>query len=146
MRHAISRLASLHLTSNLESSGRLRTLGIPADRIHTVGSTALDDLVTFTPLTRDELARSIGLDLAGQLIAVTYHSATQADEHPAGSMRVLLRAVRAVAPNAQIVVTGSNADEGGRAIDAVAAEASDTVARDTTVTRKGTGDQQPAVG
>jgi UDP-hydrolysing UDP-N-acetyl-D-glucosamine 2-epimerase len=121
MRHAISRLASLHLASNVESAGRLRSLGVPAARIHTVGSTALDDLVTFAPQTREELGRSIDLDLSGQLIAVAYHPATQADEPPAPSMRVLLGAVREVAPSAAIVVTGSNADEGGRSIDAVAA-------------------------
>jgi UDP-hydrolysing UDP-N-acetyl-D-glucosamine 2-epimerase len=121
MRHAISRLASLHLASNVESAGRLRSLGVPTDRIHTVGSTALDDLVTFTPIAREELGRSLDLDLSGQLIAVAYHPATQADEPPAPSMRVLLGAVREVAPSAAIVVTGSNADEGGRSIDAVAA-------------------------
>ncbi len=122
MRHAISRLSSLHLPTNLESAGRLRALGIPADRIHTVGSTALDDLVRFAPIPRHELSRSIGIDLSRQVIVVTYHSATQADEPPADSMRILLDALRAGAPNASIVVTGSNADDGGRSIDAVTAE------------------------
>jgi UDP-hydrolysing UDP-N-acetyl-D-glucosamine 2-epimerase len=123
MRHAISRLAALHLPTNEESARRLRALGIPEDRIAVVGSTALDALVTFTPVDRDELARSIGADLAGRIVAVTYHPATMADEPPAATVDVLLAAVRDAAPDATIVMTGSNADEGGSAIDAVARDA-----------------------
>jgi UDP-hydrolysing UDP-N-acetyl-D-glucosamine 2-epimerase len=120
MRHAISRLAALHLPTNDESAGRLRALGIPAERIHVIGSTALDDLVTLQPLPRSDLADAIGLDLAGRLVAVTYHPATLADEEPADTMRALLAAVRDAAPDAAVVITGSNADEGGSEIDAVA--------------------------
>jgi UDP-hydrolysing UDP-N-acetyl-D-glucosamine 2-epimerase len=120
MRHAISRLADLHLPTNEESAGRLRALGIPAGRIHVVGSTALDDLVALQPIPIDDLATSIGLDLAGRIIAVTYHPATQADEAPADTMHALLAAVRDAAPDAAVIITGSNADEGGSAIDAVA--------------------------
>jgi UDP-hydrolysing UDP-N-acetyl-D-glucosamine 2-epimerase len=123
MRHAISRLAALHLPTNDESARRLSALGIPEDRIVVVGSTALDALVAFTPMTRDELARSIGADLAGRIVAVTYHPATMADEPPAATVDALLAAVREAAPDATIVMTGSNADEGGPAIDAVAQDA-----------------------
>jgi len=122
MRHAIARLAALHLPSNAEAAGRLRALGIPAERIEVVGSTALDALVAFRPLARDELAASIGADLGGDVIAVTYHPATLADEAPAATLRAILAAVRDVSPAATAVVTGSNADEGGAEIDAAAAE------------------------
>jgi UDP-hydrolysing UDP-N-acetyl-D-glucosamine 2-epimerase len=120
MRHAISRLAALHLPTNEESARRLHALGIPEDRIVVVGSTALDALAAFAPMSRDELARSIGADLGGRIVAVTYHPATMADEPPAATVEVLLAAVRDAAPDATIVMTGSNADEGGSAIDAVA--------------------------
>jgi UDP-hydrolysing UDP-N-acetyl-D-glucosamine 2-epimerase len=122
MRHAISRLASLHLPTNAESAGRLRALGIAEHRIHVVGSTALDDLATFTPMTRDELSGSLGIELTDPTIAVTYHPATQADEPPAETFRALIAAVRDVAPESTIVATGSNADVGGSAIDAAARE------------------------
>ena len=120
MRHAISRLASLHLPTNDESARRLRALGIPSDRIVVVGSTALDALVTFTPMTRDELAESIGAELGPRVIAVTYHPATQADEPPAETFHAVITGIRDVAPEATIVVTGANADEGGAAIDGAA--------------------------
>ena len=117
MRHAISRLASLHLPTNDESARRLRALGIPPDRILIVGSTALDALVAFTPMTREELAASLGAELGERIIVVTYHPATQADEPPAETLRAVIAGVRDAAPDATIVVTGSNADEGGAAID-----------------------------
>lgn len=120
MRHAISRLASLHLPTNEESARRLRALGVPADRIVIVGSTALDALMAFTPMTREDLAASIGSELERTIIAVTYHPATQADEPPAATFRALISGVRDAAPDATIVMTGSNADEGGAAIDEAA--------------------------
>ncbi len=133
MRHAISRLASLHLPTNDESARRLQALGVPEGRIHVVGSTALDDLVAFAPMGRDDLEHSLGVELLRPTIAVTYHPATQADELPAETFRTLFAAVRDVAPDATIVVTGSNADEGGAAIDAAARELASSDARMTLV-------------
>lgn len=120
MRHAISRLASLHLPTNAEAAARLRALGIPAERITVVGSTALDELVAFDPIGRTELAAMLGADLPPDrpLAAVTYHPATQADEPPDETLRAIVAGVRAAAPTASIVVTSSNADAGGAAIDA----------------------------
>ena len=122
MRHAISRLASLHFPTNAEAGRRLRSLGLMPDRIEVAGSTALDALVAFTPLSRGKVAVELDTDLDGPIVAVTYHPATQADEPPAATMRSLLAGVREAAPEARIVITGSNADEGGTVIDAAARE------------------------
>ena len=119
MRHAISRLASLHFPTSDEAAGRLRSLGVAADRINVVGSTALDELVAHRPLTRAELARSIGADLPSDrpVVALTYHPATHADEPPAATMQAIVAGTRDAAPGASIVVTSSNADAGGADID-----------------------------
>lgn len=122
MRHAISRLSSLHLPTNEESARRLLGLGIPQDRITVVGSTALDALVAFLPMSRAELETSIGADVTPPTVVVTYHPATQADEPPAATFRTLIAGIRDAVRDATIVVTGSNADEGGAAIDAAAQE------------------------
>ena len=122
MRHAISRLSALHLPTNEESARRLLGLGIPENRITIVGSTAIDALVAFRPMSRAELADSIGADLTSPVIVVTYHPATQAKEPPAETFRMLITGIRDAAAQATIVVTGSNADEGGVAIDVAAHE------------------------
>lgn len=123
MRHAISKLAHLHLPSNDASAQRLRALGESPDRIVTVGSTALDALATFEPLGRTALADRLGGDLAPRVVAVAYHSATLAEEPPAATLTTIVTAVRACAPDATLVVTGSNADAGGAEIDDAARRA-----------------------
>jgi UDP-hydrolysing UDP-N-acetyl-D-glucosamine 2-epimerase len=138
MRHAISRLANLHLPTNGEAAGRLRALGIAESRIRMVGSTALDALVAFEPLSREQLAATLDVELADRVIAVSYHAATQADEPAEATMRLLLDAVRSAAPVGTVVITGSNSDEGGAAIDAVAAAAATTDGRMVHVASLGT--------
>jgi UDP-hydrolysing UDP-N-acetyl-D-glucosamine 2-epimerase len=123
MRHAISRLASLHLPTNDESARRLRALGVPADRIFVAGSTALDALTAFTPLDRNDLGTELGVELGEQVITVTYHAATLADEPPVDTFEALMAGISDAAPNATVVVTSSNADEGGTAIDTAAVAA-----------------------
>jgi len=55
MRHAISKLAHLHLAATEQSADRLRRMGEEERRIHVVGSPALDDLSNIEPLTDDEV-------------------------------------------------------------------------------------------
>ena len=129
MRHAISRLASLHLPTNDESARRLRALGIREDRITVVGSTALDALVDHVPISQQELGHDLGValeDRSRAVVAVTYHPATQADEPPADTLRAIIGGIRDAAPEATIVVTAANADQGGEAIDAAARSAAAT--------------------
>ena len=139
MRHAISRLASLHFPTSDEAARRLRSLGVATDRINVVGSTALDGLVAHRPLTRAELARSIGADLPSDrpVVALTYHPATQADEPPAATMRAIVAGIRDAASDASIVVTSSNADAGGADIDAAVRELAQTDPLLTPVTSLG---------
>lgn len=139
MRHAISQLASLHFPTNDEAAGRLRALGVAADRITVVGSTALDELVAHRPLPPAELARSIGADLEPErpVVVLTYHPATLSDEPPAASVRAIVAGVRDAAPDASIVVTSSNADAGGVDIDAAVRELARTDPRLIPVTSLG---------
>ncbi len=50
MRHAITKLAHLHLAATPRSAERILYLGEPADRIRVVGSPAIDDLEAIVPL------------------------------------------------------------------------------------------------
>ncbi len=120
MRHAISRLASLHLPTNDESARRLRALGVPTDRIVMTGSTALDALTAFTPLSRHHLESELGVVFEEKVIAVTYHAATLVDESPVDTFKALMAGIRDAAPDATVIVTSSNADKGGMAIDVAA--------------------------
>ncbi len=53
VRHAITKLAHLHLAASEQSAQRLVAMGEDPDRVHVVGSPALDDLASFPALDDD---------------------------------------------------------------------------------------------
>jgi UDP-hydrolysing UDP-N-acetyl-D-glucosamine 2-epimerase len=59
MRHAISKLAHLHLAATAQSGERLVRMGEPRDRVHVVGSPAVDAIASITPAD-DALWRACG--------------------------------------------------------------------------------------
>jgi UDP-hydrolysing UDP-N-acetyl-D-glucosamine 2-epimerase len=56
MRHAITKLAHLHLPATVQSAQRIEQMGEPASRIHPVGSPAADGLSNIAPLDDDAFA------------------------------------------------------------------------------------------
>jgi GDP/UDP-N,N'-diacetylbacillosamine 2-epimerase (hydrolysing) len=122
MRHAITKLAHVHLVSS-EASGRIvRQLGEDPASVHVVGSPAIDELVRRLPVDRATeraaLARELGIRFGEPSLLVTFHPATLDREDPVAQLDEILGAVDTFGPGAGIVVTKANADPGGRAINA----------------------------
>ena len=59
IRHAITKLAHIHLPATEQSAKRIKGMGEDPDRIHVVGSPALDELADFPPLP-DEKMNALG--------------------------------------------------------------------------------------
>ncbi len=59
MRHAITKLAHLHLAATKQSADRIRKMGEPPKHVHVVGSPAIDGLLRTKPMT-DQQARRLG--------------------------------------------------------------------------------------
>lgn len=59
MRHAITKLAHLHLAATAQSGERIRRMGEPEGSVHVVGSPAVDGLGEIGPL-EDDLWRELG--------------------------------------------------------------------------------------
>lgn len=59
MRHAISKLAHVHFAASVQSADRLVRMGELPERVHNVGSPAMDGLDTIAALD-DEQARAVG--------------------------------------------------------------------------------------
>jgi UDP-hydrolysing UDP-N-acetyl-D-glucosamine 2-epimerase len=55
MRHAITKLANLHLPASEASAHRIRSMGEPEDRIHVIGSPAIDGLDRIPPISAADL-------------------------------------------------------------------------------------------
>lgn len=112
-RHAITKLAHLHLPAIPAYARRLEQMGEEAWRIRVVGSPGLEAIRRHAPMTREQLERELGLTAAPYLL-VAYHPVTTAPEREAARVEALLGALDAAGQ--QVLVTGSNADAGGRAV------------------------------
>ena len=118
MRHCISRMAWWHFVTAEEYGQRLARMGEPPRHIFVTGSPALDNILKRDLLPREETCEKCGLDPRKPYFLVTYHPVTTGKSDPAAEARALVEALRAF-PRHQVLVTLSNADEGGRAINDV---------------------------
>jgi len=113
-RHALTKLAALHLVAAEPFRRAVLALGEDPARVHVVGAPGLDALRTLEPLDRATLERDLGLALRDPVLLVAYHPATLG-EPPAAGVAALLAALDRT-PAATVVLTGPNADAGGGAV------------------------------
>jgi UDP-hydrolysing UDP-N-acetyl-D-glucosamine 2-epimerase len=114
IRHAISKLAHLHFVSAPVHAERLARMDEERWRIHMVGAPGLDRLRARPLLSRDDLARRLGLPTAGPWVIVTFHPVTLEYGDTARHVAELVAALEAT-PGV-LVVTYPNADTAGRTI------------------------------
>jgi UDP-hydrolysing UDP-N-acetyl-D-glucosamine 2-epimerase len=114
IRHAITKLAHLHLTSAEEHTRRILAMGEEAWRVHTVGAPGLDRFRGMMLLSRAELARQLGLPSEGRWLLVTFPPVTLEDARTGEHIDELLAALDKV--DAALAITYPNADTGGRLI------------------------------
>lgn len=74
IRHAVSKLAHLHMVTTELSGQRLRALGEEDWRINVVGASGLDRLMAVEQMDRAELDAALGVDWAGApYVVLLYH-------------------------------------------------------------------------
>lgn len=115
IRHAITKLSSLHGVSTEEHRRRVIQLGESPKMVCNVGAMGLDDLTRGNHMSLHELESSIDFSLNKPFFLLTYHSVTLAGEDPVSSFQSLLSAVDEY-PEYKVVMTYPNADDGGRKI------------------------------
>jgi UDP-hydrolysing UDP-N-acetyl-D-glucosamine 2-epimerase len=115
LRHAITKLAHLHLTSHPEHARRVIALGEDPKAVHVVGAPGLDNLHRADLPTLAELEADLGIALAPPVVIVTLHPATLGVD-PAREAEALVAALDRV--DATYVITLPNADPGHAAIRA----------------------------
>ena len=126
VRHAMTKLAHLHFTTNQQATNRILAMGEEAWRVHTVGFPAIDLIAEGRYASADEVVGSLALDLARPIVLFTQHSVTTEFEQASAQLLPSLSALRKLADRGvQIVVTYPNNDAGGRAIIARLAELKD---------------------
>lgn len=117
VRHAMTKLAHLHFTTNEEAAERVRKLGEEPWRVHNVGFPALDLIAQGNYASPEELRQRYGLDLERPVVIFTQHSVTTEFEDAAAQVRPALAAMRKLAAEGvQVILTYPNNDAGGKAI------------------------------
>ncbi len=115
IRHAITKMASLHFVAAEPYKQRVIQMGEVPSRVFNVGAIGLDHLQRSPWMELGKLGASLGFELREPYLLVTYHPATLLEEDPEECFSALLVALDRF-PDYQIILTYPNADNGGRAI------------------------------
>ena len=115
IRHAITKLSTLHGTSNEMHRQRVIQLGEAPERVWNVGAVGLEHLNRTILLTNEQLSKSLNFEIMGPFFLITYHPVTLMDEDPKVSFNKLLAALDKFCAH-QMILTYPNADSGGRQI------------------------------
>jgi UDP-hydrolysing UDP-N-acetyl-D-glucosamine 2-epimerase len=120
VRHAMTKLAHLHFTTNQQATNRILAMGEEAWRVHTVGFPAIDLISSGNFASADECQQRLKLDLKKPIILFTQHSVTTEFAAASGQVESSLNAMRKLAAEGvQVVLTYPNNDAGGRTIIAL---------------------------
>ncbi|MDE5988890.1 MAG: UDP-N-acetylglucosamine 2-epimerase (hydrolyzing) [Duncaniella sp.] len=115
IRHAITKMASLHLTATEPYRQRVISMGEAPDRVINTGAIGVYNILHEPLMSCRELEDSIGFSLTEKSLLVTYHPATLDDEDPAVRCRALLAALDRF-PDFKVLMTYPNNDPRGRVI------------------------------
>jgi UDP-hydrolysing UDP-N-acetyl-D-glucosamine 2-epimerase len=115
VRHAMTKLAHLHFTTNAGATERVLRLGEEPWRVHTVGLPSLDLVATGDFAGPDEVLEDLGLTTESPIHLFCQHSvATEADDAVAQLLPSLEALGRLTKDGHQVVATYPNNDAGGR--------------------------------
>lgn len=112
VRHAITKLAHIHLAATEESASRIIKMGEEPWRVHVVGAPGLDSILNEKMPEPSEVAGKYGLDLSKPVLLVVQHSVITEAEDASNQIRQTLEAIREL--GYQTVLVYPNADAGGR--------------------------------
>lgn len=124
LRHAITKLASLHLCATDEARRRIIQMGEQPDSVVTVGAPGVYNALNMPKMTAAELGDSLGGFAVSRssTLLVTYHPETNdRGATPAERFAALLEALDRF-EDCNIILTGVNNDAGASGIRALAAE------------------------
>ncbi len=116
IRHSVTKLAHIHLTTNIESKNRVISLGEQKFRVYNVGNPGLDRLVKTKKLSRSELSKSLNFQLSKHepYIVVIQHALSSEVDQAYHQMKITLEAVKKM--EVKTIISFPNSDAGGMGI------------------------------
>jgi len=129
IRHAISKMSSLHLAATEEYRQRLIAMGEQPSRVFNTGAIGVYNILHRELLSAEQLEESLGFSIDDSTLLVTLHPATMS-EIPAAKMAAELLAALDDFPENKILFTSPNNDsEGEIIIDMIEKYAADNYGR-----------------
>jgi len=114
VRHAISKLSSVHFVSHQSHVERLLKIGEPKNRIFCIGSPALDKFTEEHNMGKKELLRELGMPQWEDYAIVIFHPILGDEESSAAAFNKILSVLREM--NIKAFVSYPNVDAGNRNI------------------------------
>jgi len=117
VRHAMTKLAHLHFTTNQQATNRILAMGEEPWRVHTVGFPAIDLIQDGNFASLADIEKRLGIDPSRPLVLFTQHSVTTEFDMADIQVRPSLVALEALSSEGvQVIATYPNNDAGGRGI------------------------------
>lgn len=117
VRHAMTKLAHLHFTTNEQAAERVLRMGEEPWRVYNVGFPVIDLIKAGNYATPEEVQKKYGIVPDKPIILFTQHSVTTEFEKASEQVKPSLEAMRVLAAKGyQVVVTYPNNDAGGKRI------------------------------
>lgn len=114
IRHAISKLAHLHLVATQGARDRLIRMGERADCIRVVGAPGLDGLAQLAASDREALCEAAGLRADRPLALLVFHPVLSEAQRAAEQTRAIVDAL--AAEHVQVLALMPNSDAGNRGV------------------------------
>ena len=111
-RHAITKAAHLHFTSCEDYRRRVIQLGENPERVFNVGSLGVENVLKVSPISREELEKTLGIKFLKKNLLVTFHPVTLEKGDAERQINELLSALNELT-DTMIVFTHPNADAEG---------------------------------
>lgn len=111
VRHAITKMATLHLTETDECARRIVRMGEDPARVVTTGAPGVYNTLKVPRMSREALAASLdGWNPGERFLLATLHAATLADGDPATVQRDMLAALASLPAEWRFLLTYPNSD------------------------------------
>ena len=110
-------MAHLHFVTNIDAFHRVKQLGENPKYIFNVGSPTIDYIRDTPMITKEDLAQRLEFNMRKVNIIFTYHPVTLNEQKNKDDLNIILEALSDLGPEFGILITKSNADDGGRILN-----------------------------
>lgn len=117
LRHAVSKLSHIHMTTTASARDRLIRMGEREDMVHVVGAPGVEGIRELATISREALCQEVGLSPTKPVVLFLFHPVVQAINETGAAAGWMLDTL--LAQDLQIMAIKPNSDAGG---DLIAAE------------------------